>query len=599
MNITDSTLKLNITSNNNLKVSTPNTSVGGTVTANAQISLAKEGQIFNGKILDITNNKVSIMLDNNKTLFAQMEDAISMNIGDSLTFMIKENNGNNVLIKPYGNGIQNMKDNAIFKILDANSITLTDKNYQIAEGLMNNNMPVDKASMHKIMQQSYKFPDASVDTIINLNKVGIPVNETNINQYEAYMNNTHQLSNDIVNLSNSIIDFNKETVNNILNQMGMTEDMAGKQLNIFNSSLLSTLSDDIDSANIDIKQLINNGIEFSDANNIEELDNSLILKDATNQSNVILSEAVNQSIDLPMEGNALSQNLQDVVLAKIDLLSNKLDVNMNDLQGLVKELNGIGVSDNIINNIIDNSKTPLQILNNVNELLNNSEILNISPDSMKDLLNSDSYNNLLAEAIKDKFSIKPKDMENPKELDDLYKNIYEKTSKLIDAFSANSNQSAGESMSQSARNMQQRIDFMQNLNNMFAYAQIPVKLDQNQMNSDLYVYMNKRNMKSSKEEVSALLHLDMDHLGATDVHVSLHGNNVHTRFYVEDEMSAKIIDEHMSMLEQAIKENGFNLTNEVITREPALAIEPNMAIKEMLNIDLEKSVKRYSFDMRT
>ncbi|MBQ9124124.1 MAG: hypothetical protein IJY14_00385, partial [Acholeplasmatales bacterium] len=69
--------------------------------------------------------------------------------------------------------------------------------------------PVDKASMQRIMQQVYKYPDASVDTIINLNKLGIPVNESNINQYEAYMTNSHQLSNDINNLSNSIIEFNK------------------------------------------------------------------------------------------------------------------------------------------------------------------------------------------------------------------------------------------------------------------------------------------------------------------------------------------------------------------------------------------------------
>ena len=158
MNISDSTINFNISTNNStgIKVNTPSVSDGGAVTANAQISMAKEGQIFNGKILDITNDKVSIMLDNSKTLYAQMTDAISMNIGDSLTFMVKENNGSNVLIKPYGDGSQAMKDNAIFKILDANSISPTDKNYQIAEGLMKNNMPVDKASMQKIMQQAYK-----------------------------------------------------------------------------------------------------------------------------------------------------------------------------------------------------------------------------------------------------------------------------------------------------------------------------------------------------------------------------------------------------------------------------------------------------------
>ena len=110
--------------------------------------------------------------------------------------------------------------------------------------------------------------------------------------------------------------------------------------------------------------------------------------------------------------------------------------------------------------------------------------------------------------------------------------------------------------------------------------------------------MNKKNFKETKEEVSALLHLDMEYLGPTDVHVSLRGSTVHTRFYVEDEESARIIDEHMTMLEKAINDNGFSLTNEVITREPTLNTGNNMVVKEMFKNDLEQSVKRYTFDIR-
>lgn len=584
MHISDTNINLNIATNNStsLRVNTPSVSESGTVSANAQISMGKEGQIFNGKILDITNNKVSIMLDNNKTLFAQMTDAVNMNIGDSLTFMIKENNGSNVLIKPYGDGVQNMKDNAIFKILDLNSITPTDKNYQIAESLMNNNMPVDKASMQRIMQQAYKFPDASIDTLINLNKLGMPVNESNIAQYDAYMSNTHQLTQNINNLSESIVNFSKETVNQILSQMGSTNDVAMEQLNSFNTSLLSSISDIADSSNINISEIINN------------IANEINTSVEINQNPELISNNLEQS--------QVVDNIAHEVTADntnpADLLAAKLNLDSNNLNNLINELKSAGVSEPVINAIVEKSDTPMQLLNNINEVINNSEALKLTSENIKDLLSSDSYNNILSEAVKDKFSLKLQDMENPKELDDLYNKMYDKTSKLLEAFSSGTNSNAGENMSQAAKSMQQRIDFMQNLNNMFAYAQLPVKLDQSQMNSDLYVYMNKRNIKNSKEEVSALLHLDMDHLGATDVHVSLHGTNVHTRFYVEDEISAKIIDEHMTMLEKAINENGFNLTNEVITREPTLATGPNMVVKEMLGDDLEKSVKRYSFDVR-
>ena len=74
---------------------------------------------------------------------------------------------------------------------------------------------------------------------------------------------------------------------------------------------------------------------------------------------------------------------------------------------------------------------------------------------------------------------------------------------------------------------------------------------------------------------------------------------VHTKFYVEDEVSARILDEHMTMLEKAVNDNGFSLSNEVITREPTLNTTGNMVVDEMLGTDLEQSVKRYSFDVRT
>ncbi len=576
MNISDTSYNLNISSNNigtgaDMKGMAPQVSAGGNVTANAQISMAKEGQIFTGQILDITNDRVSIMLDNNKTLLAHMGEALNMNIGDTLTFMIKENNGANVLIKPFGDGTQSMKDNAIFKSLDFNNISPTAKNYQIAESLMNNNMPLDKASMQKVMQQSYKYPDASIDNLVSMNKLGLPVNSETLAQYDSYMTNTHQLMENVNNLSDSIIQFNKDSVNNILNNMGQTGEAAINSILENNSTLLSTLSDSGDMANINISELIIASGE---------------LTEGTIQGNISQGEVLTEVAN----GTGISEEISSSAA--------RLGINEETLNNLAKELGKAGIAPEIINSVINKSETPMQLLNNINSLLSNGEALKPDSKEIKDLMLSEDYNKTLSEAIKDKFSLNPKEMKYPSELDDLYKSMYEKTDKLMQAFSSGAN-GGGDAMNQAAKSMQERIDFMQNLNNMFAYAQIPVKMENNQMNSDLFVYMNKRTMKDSKEEVSALLHLDMEHLGATDVHVSLHGTNVHTRFYVEDEISAKIIDEHMTMLEKSINESGFQLTNEVITREPTLATsDKNMVVSEMLGNDMEKSVKRYSFDVR-
>ncbi len=533
---------------NGLAAGTAVQSTGGEVSANAQISQVSEGQLFHGRILDITNHDVQIALDNSKTLLAHMAESVNLNIGDSLTFMIKENDGANVVIRPFMESQSTMKDNAIFKALDMNNISPTEKNYQIAETLMRQGMPVDKASMQKIMQQTYRYPNAVIDTLVSLNKLGIPVNEANIGQYQDYLANTHQLAGTADTLSASVLDFSGETLDGMMNTAATVEDVLA-----FQETLTGIFSDAPDIASINTDHIAE-------------------MLRATGQGEQVTSELPGTTGQLP-DGTQLPDKMQ----ALLDSLAEH------------------GVSDKHIKQLVSDSETPFQLLNNINRLLQNQG--EIGKEQLVHLFQSDGYKNFFREALKQKFSLDAEKMEDPKEIDALYKGMYDKANKLLSAFSDTGGK-AGQQMQEAAKGMQERLDFIQNLNNMYAYAQIPVRLSEQNMNSELFVYMNKRSMKSAKEDVSALLHLDMEHLGPTDVHVSLSGNVVHTRFYVEDEASAKIIDDHMSMLEQAIHDNGYSLVNETITREPTLAMSPNMVVHDMLGQDMERSVKRYSFDVR-
>ncbi|MBQ9608736.1 MAG: flagellar hook-length control protein FliK [Lachnospiraceae bacterium] len=648
------------------------TAPSGEVSGNAIISQATEGQAFNGTILNITNDKVSIMLDNNTTVNARMAEAVNMNIGDTLSFLVKENNGESVFIKPFNNDANLMKDNAIFNVLEHNNFSPSEKNYQIAESLMNNNMPVDKGSMQKIMQQSYKYPDAPIDTLVSLNKMGLPVNETSISQYNDYMSNNHQLYNDIRNINSSIMEFSTDTIMNMGsdNNISASNDTIMQVLD-FNNTLLSALSDAEDMANIETDNLLvnNAGIESGETAgelnaqnlsdtpvNIGDTNKEVQLNESSENTNSFQILDNNGKIDTVLQNNTDSvngmpdkttsvaqtfvtdnssninelsseknetektaftqQNISDTATTTSTVESNnnssayvpnnvsvaaeKMDINPNDLNNLVNDMKKLGLNDNIVKDVVDKSDTQLQLLNNINKAV--TEQFKENPDAfnmneIKQFFASENYNKVLSGGISKKLTLDTGEMKEPKEIDDLYKSMYEKTEKLMNAFS-NSSSSTGKNMSNTAKSMQERIDFMQDINNMYAYAQIPFRTEGNEANSELFVYMNKKKMQEAKENVSALLHLDMKFLGPTDVHVSLHGNNVHTKFYVEDEESARIIDEHMTMLEKAIKETGHTLSNEVITREPALALPENMVTHEMFGDDMEKSVKRYSFDVR-
>lgn len=529
---------------------------------NNQLAATQEGQVFQGIILDVTNKQVKIALDANNVIQAKMAEALTLNIGDELSFVVKENNGQSVYIKPIDNQLQNIKNNVLTKILEQNNLSPSDKNYQIAEGLMNHNMPLDRGSMQRIIQQSFKYPDAEIDNLINMNKLGIPVNESTINQYQDMLDNNHQLSGNIAEFSKSVVA--------VIDELAISYETGNIGENTFTdkiNSILNIISDGQDKVSSVMKNEINEA--YIKDTNTELLNvNSEELRTEFNHSNSLLA----------------------------DELSQKLGLDKGALEVILKSFSKAGVSHKLLEGVTKESATPMQLINNIYELADNIQVAD-GDKLIIEIMKSKSFQGLLTDSIIKKFSLNTESMEDPKELSELYKSIYDKTDRLINSFSDNSG-GLSEHMKDSGRAMQERMDFVQNLNEMFGYAQMPVTISGKDMNSELYVYMNKNSRKDLSKEVSALLHLDMIYLGATDVHVSLNGSTVHTRFYVDDEISANIIDEHMTMLEKAINNAGFRLTNEVVTRESKGSSTGNKVVDEVLGTDLEQSIRRYSFDVK-
>lgn len=528
---------------------------------NALITQVAEGQMFEGKIVDVNGSQVTIQMNGDAMLQARMAEAMNMNIGDSLSFLVKENSGSTVLIQPFAQNTEAMKDNAIFKLLEQNNLTPSEKNYQIAETLLSQNMRVDRASMQRLIQQAYKYPDASIQTLATMNKMNLAVDAQSIRQFELYQTNQHQIMQEITELSDALAD----TVRTF------GDGMSPEQTQTAFAEVLQLVSDAEDAPVLDPKSLFA-GQE------------TLSVSVAGQEAGRLMAAAPEAS------GTELASALAE-----------KLHIGEADAMAVTKQLTDMGLPKEVVSAMLSQSETPAQFMNHLQQALDYAvQEKQIPAERVQVLLQSDSMKELFAGVIKEKFTIQPDKLQRPDEVTEYYKHLYEKAGRILEHFGSDAGQASGQQLSQSAKGMQERIDFMQNLNQMFAYTQLPVRLEGRDQNADLFVYMNKKRMQEKKEDISALLHLDMDYLGPTDVHVSLRGSVVHTRFYVEDEISAKIIDEHMSSLEKAIAENGFSLTNEVITREPTLHAdtEKNAVIREMFEDDMEKSIKRYSFDVR-
>ena len=187
--------------------------------------------------------------------------------------------------------------------------------------------------------------------------------------------------------------------------------------------------------------------------------------------------------------------------------------------------------------------------------------------------------------------------ESDKQLTDKIGRLYEKVSEQLDKMQEiiKSSGVVKENVSALAENIRGNIEFMNQVNNVYTYVQIPMKMNGHNASGQLYVYTNKKNITDPDKELSAFLHLDMEHLGSTDVSVKMHGKNVGTRFYLSDEASYQVVEAHVPLLQQQLEKLGYQCRIDVENEEKKVDL-----VDDFLKRDKPAGgmVHRYSFDMR-
>lgn len=566
---------------------TEQTNQAESVRASADISGLKEGAVFRGEILDIVGEKVTISLENEAKLMARLQSGVELGVGDQLLFSVKENTDSQILIKPMFDSLYSAQTQVLEKALDVAGLSPTEKNFTVAKELMDAGLPVDKTHMVKILSQSMKFESTSLQTLVSLHKMDIPITQENITQYERYQGMQHQLTGDIADAAKGIADFVKAFPTDTDGQTLLCT--AKEIVNLFAGESDASVTEHIDP--VDPKVANNLHTEGTVTNTI----NGNTVSDAvsgTPREGILTLDNTADSLVVGQEENAQSQEV--ILQQSIDTYMKETHTGLTgkNVSQLVDSMRQAGVSETDIMSVFRKSDSDPALLQNTLHLLQN---VSVADDVIRQFLQQDGFQNVLSEVVKKAFSLNPKQMKEPKEIDELYESILKHTKSFEDAVASNGGNP--KEFQQNFQNMRQNLQFMNELNQQMIYAQMPVKLSNKQANSELYVYADKRKLQQKKDGISVMLHLDMDHLGATDVKVTLTGSNVHARFYLNDQDSVDIVTENMNQLAKQLADRGFSLTNEVVKRQPQESI--NKVVDEIIDENAERSIKRYTFDART
>ena len=202
----------------------------------------------------------------------------------------------------------------------------------------------------------------------------------------------------------------------------------------------------------------------------------------------------------------------------------------------------------------------------------------------------------LIKNILDSFLMKPEDVANPEKVQKYYDELNEKLEKLEQLTQKVAEQNSENNTVATPKQMKQNLSFMEAVNNVFPYIQLPLKFRETPAHVELYVYEKKKALKPS-DTLSALLHLELEHLGTTDIFVTLAGNHVTTRFSMTDKESGALVKSEMPKLTEALSAKGYTLQSEVAIREQEDETTPTL-LEQFLEEHAPGGLNRYTFDIR-
>ena len=503
------------------------------ITGNMLLAQMQPGSTFSGDIIDVRGYAIKILLGDEKTLDATTADSKNLNIGDHITFNVSSNDGKTVMIKPIK--INNFNTNVLLKALEAAEVPTNDRNIKVVKTMMQNEMSIDKQSLSEMIKKVDTLEAEEPQDVVMMERHGIPLSKENVQQFAAYRNCEHRIMAQVDTVATQIPEMLGEALQ--ANDLHVVASL-GKEI-------ISLLNDDVDTAGI------GNKVHISEDGTVK----------VVQKENLYIKE---QAIENNPEDEAFLQKL-----------------NIKD-EGVVLSVN--------TNNDSKVKLTTEQVLDKLN---------NLNSDELKEFLASDEFKDYIKDKVEKNFELNVNRLgDNETEVKENVKKLYERLDKKTELL-MNLLENTGNKdniLYQTTSNMRNNMQFMQDLSQMAAYIQLPVKLNESKAHGDLYVFNRKNGKPVNKDSITAFLHLDLEHLGATDVDVLLEGKTLKTQFSLKDITSVKLVEEHLDELKDRLTKRGYSVTLNALVMPDSS--NENVFMNMLENDKPQISIKRYSFDVR-
>lgn len=612
------------------------------------------GSTFEGTVNSVKNGKVVLALGNGQTITARLDGKVSIQPGESMFFQVRSNDGTTIALRPYVQA-GNINNPILLNALTAAGVPATERNITMVDSMMKEQMSISRQSILDMGRVVGSNPNVNVNTAVLMTKIGLPVSAEMASQFENYMVDQHAIVDEMDLAMNQLgrllgdADLGEEQsfelygkVLDILNGEGETPAQTTDGLQQNDTGTMVNAGE-----NIEMEAAVQQSKDGAAAEGVQKQVQQQNTKDlismgaAGQEQSAGVAENTENIVGEQTAGNA-AQSMQTGIDAADVLKNTQADTaaDFKNVQGQTDTLEQI-----LDQNGLDHLK---RLLQNIPTLTGNTDLFEVQEEedvfvdtmsgddagkkafelaqaepevTLKQSMTAEDFLNTLRDALKQnqeygfagmtklfgskefaailknraekQWLLEPEQLREASKVSDLYERLDHQMKQMENVMKA-----AGvtqNSFVQTAADIRSNVEFMNQINQVYTYVQLPLKLSGQNASGDLYVYTNKKNLNDPEAELTAFLHLDLENLGSTDVSIRMKDKNVKTNFYIADDASYDLIEKHLPVLEKRLAQKGYRCSITMSKEEKKVEF-----VEDFLQRDMPQAgtLHRYSFDVR-
>ncbi len=582
------------------------------------------GEQIRGTVIETDGSRVVIETRDHAVFSARLENGMQVNKGDVMDFEVRGRIGKQIALTPL---YSNMSvDSSVWKALQAASLPATEAHVRMVNEMMSQGMGIDRQSLHSMAGLVARYGTTDPALLVQMRQIGVPISPESVMQMEQYRNNTAQILSGFEEIGARFEGLLQEMAGNgeyealgklfteamklflggelagenqalsggegaqasgaqqtaggaALSGAGpdggaaLTDGAFGELRNP--SGAAGTAQGGAESGNIadasaDVSQTAGRGAPSFDGISRLMADFSLPPETAAGKETAVSSSGslaqgaaqgpggMQEAAQGPEAMREETQEQRTASEGKAPAQEQAADA--GQASGAERAGNAAGAE-----RISAFMKSFLESFGSKAAQGAEAQAYYDAGKELAAFLHRPQFRNAVGSAIIRKWLLAPQDVSGKEQVQELYEKVLRQTGRLAQLLSEAGKQDSP--AMKSLQSMERNVEFLNELNQHFAYVQLPLKMSGQNAHGDLYVYTNKKGFAGRDGAVTAFLHLGMDHLGDMDIYVALLGQKVTTKFYLEDDSLIDFLEGHMEELDARLAGKGYTVKAELLRRD--------------------------------